>query len=373
MKKGVVISVRAWIILAVQLLMALLIALYGYFPMQVETGYATLFYPSLGTFLRYLNHHIPFSIGDVGYSILIILLVINLLRISQSIYRKQFSRQRLLLLGYRFSRNLLWVYIVFKLIWGLNYDRLGIAWQLQITKVDYSKEEVTALTQQLVNKVNECRRQIPDTNLPVKPLDSIYNEAYQSFANLQGIYPFIQYSYPSVKPSLYNFLGDYIGFSGYYNPFTGEAQLRTDIPRMLVPYIACHEIAHQLGYASESEANFVGYLAAASSGDVYVRYSVYNDLFSYAQSEQVFLYSQEKDFVAFEKVIQYNREHLDTLAKKDRRAVRDFFAKRKNSISPAVSSLYDQYLKMNKQTKGLNSYNEVIGWLIAYQKKYGKI
>ena len=35
--------------------------------------------------------------------------------------------------------------------------------------------------------------------------------------------------------------------------------------------------------------------------------------------------------------------------------------------------MYDQYLKMNKQLAGINSYNEVIGWLLAYQKKYGKI
>jgi hypothetical protein len=132
-------------------------------------------------------------------------------------------------------------------------------------------------------------------------------------------------------------------------------------------------MAHQLGYASESEANFVGFLAAAASQDVYFRYSVYNDLFSYAQSQEIILYGKEKDFKAFESVFQYNRTHLDSLVRKDRREVREFFHKRKNRISPAVSGLYDQYLKMNKQLAGVNSYDEVIGWLIAYQKKYGKL
>jgi hypothetical protein len=30
-------------------------------------------------------------------------------------------------------------------------------------------------------------------------------------------------------------------------------------------------------------------------------------------------------------------------------------------------------LKMNKQLEGINSYDEVVAWLIAYQKKYGRL
>jgi hypothetical protein len=85
------------------------------------------------------------------------------------------------------------------------------------------------------------------------------------------------------------------------------------------------------------------------------------------------MYGKEKDFKAFESVIARNRSRLDTLVKNDRKAIREFFYQRRNRISPAISSLYDQYLKMNKQYAGVNSYNDVVGWLIAYQKKYGKL
>jgi len=273
----------------------------------------------------------------------------------------------------RLVKDVLWIYIVFKLIWGLNYDRLGIEYQLGISKATYTKEEVTVLTNQLIAKLNECRRQIKDTVLPQPALDTIYREASRSYQTASYHFDFLNYSSRSVKGSLFSGIGDYMGFSGYYNPFTGEAQLRTDIPRMLIPFITCHEMAHQLGYASESEANFVGYLAASASSNVYFRYSVYNDLFSYAQGEEIFMYGKGSDYKAFENVVLYNKTHLDTLVKKDRREVRDFFNKRRNRISPAISGLYDQYLKMNKQTKGINSYNEVIGWLLSYQKKYGKL
>ncbi len=52
-----------------------------------------------------------------------------------------------------------------------------------------------------------------------------------------------------------------MGFAGYLNPITNEAQVNALIPKNNYPATICHEIAHQVGIASESEANFVGYLA----------------------------------------------------------------------------------------------------------------
>lgn len=366
-------STYKWVKLGGLVAFALAISMVSIFPVWVEKYYAAGIYPSLSSALRILLGRIPFSVGDLIYILITIWLIIKLVKVIRVIIKRQYSRSLLIHFLYKLMSMGLCVYIFFKLLWGLNYDRLGIAWQLTISKQGYTKEEVTALTDQLIDKLNECRRQLPDTLLPLPPLDSIYSEAYRSYETASLDFDFLNYRNRSVKASLFSSMGDYMGFSGYYNPLTGEAQLRTDIPRVLIPYITCHEMAHQLGYASESEANFVGYLAAAASKDAYFRYSVYLDLFSYAQSEEIFLYGKGKDFKNFAAVIKQNRERLDTLVKKDRREIREFFTKRKNRISPAVNSFYDQYLKMNKQMEGINSYNEVIGWLIAYQKKYGKL
>ena len=97
--------------------------------------------------------------------------------------------------------------------------------------------------------------------------------------------PFIEYKGASVKSSFYGWLGNYLGFTGYYNPFTGEAQVNTTVPKFLLPFITLHEMGHQLGYAKEDEANFSGYLAAANSHDTLFQYSAYLDLFVYANRE----------------------------------------------------------------------------------------
>jgi hypothetical protein len=362
-----------WIRLVWPGLLALLVTVFGFFPSAVERFYSLGVYPAISTLLRLFTKYIPFSLGDLIYIAFVIRLIIKLIRWIILLGKKKYTRQMLGFSLYRAAQFLLWAWVVFKLVWGLNYDRQGIAHQLGIEKRAYTKDEITKLTNNLIDKVNESRRLLPDTVLPARPLDSIYREAYRSYQTRSYEYDFLNYRNRSVKASLFTSVGDYMGFTGYYNPFSGEAQLRTDVPRILVPYIACHEMAHQLGYASESEANFVGYLAASASKDPYFRYSVYLDLFSYAQGEQVDMYGREKDYKTFEAVIKQNRERLDTLVKKDRRAIREFFNKRKNRVSPAVSSLYDQYLKMNKQTQGIRSYDEVLGWLIAYQKKYGRL
>lgn len=339
---------------------------------MVEKWYSLGFYPGFAIVMRLMTGWLPFSLGDILYILLIIYIIFKLIRTGRGIYRKTFPPSQFLKGFLKTGRGLLVIYLVFKIFWGLNYDRQGIETQLGIAKADYSIEEVTTLTNELIDRLNETRRQIKDTVLPTPSLDSIYLEAYRSYGSLSDEYGFLNYRNLSVKGSLFSFMGDYLGFTGYYNPFTGEAQVRTDIPRVLLPYITCHEMAHQLGYASESEANFVGYLAAIRSKNIYFRYSVYQDLFSYAQQEEVNLYGKQNDFKKFAYVFTQNRERLDTLVKKDRREIREFFQQRRNRISPAVSNLYDQYLKLNKQLQGVNSYNEVIGWVIAYQKKYDK-
>lgn len=373
MRKETVLSGYSRVNLGVLFAITLVISLFSCFPGQVERIYSLGIYPGSAAAIRLLTGWTPFSIGDFLYLWIIILILTKAIKISILVYRKQYSRTLFCHFLFRLVKMGLWVYIIFKLLWGLNYDRSGIATQLRIANTAYSKEDVTQLTHQLIDKLNECRRQLKDTVLPEPALDTIYREAYRSYRTVSHDFPFLNYRNRSVKASLFSGLGDYMGYSGYYNPFTGEAQVRSDIPRVLIPFITCHEIAHQLGYASESEANFVGYLAAASSQDAHFRYSVYNDLFSYAQEEELMLYVKEKDSTAFDNAIQYNRTHLDSLVKKDRKEIREFFSKRRNRISPAVLFLYDQYLKLNKQIRGVDSYNEIVGWLIAYQKKYGKV
>ena len=63
-------------------------------------------------------------------------------------------------------------------------------------------------------------------------------------------------------------------FTGFYFPFTGEANLNVDCPASFLPSTIVHEMAHQRGIASEQECNFIAIAVSLASGDPVYRYSV---------------------------------------------------------------------------------------------------
>lgn len=62
-------------------------------------------------------------------------------------------------------------------------------------------------------------------------------------------------------------------FTGFYFPFTGEANLNVDCPASFLPSTIVHEMAHQRGIASEQECNFIAIAVSLASGDPVYRYS----------------------------------------------------------------------------------------------------
>ena len=308
------------------------------YPGWIEKNYSNGWYISIGRALRFSTGWVPFSLGDVLYVILGVGIVIELIRLAIALFQ-HISRSILFGFLLRWCRSLMWIYIVFNCFWGLNYYRSGITAQLQLEPYRYCKEEVVLLTDSLIQKVNEYRRQIPDTGLPQKPLYQIKQEAKNSYSHAAQQFSFLAYHPVALKNSLYSKLGMYLGITGYYNPFSGEAQYRNDIPAVLLPYVMCHEIGHQIGYASESEANFAGYLSCSSSTDPYFLYSVYLDLFTYAQSEEIRIFMHDGDTTGLKSALLYNKTHIDSLVKKDRKAIRSFFMQEENKVSPVMSNI----------------------------------
>jgi hypothetical protein len=45
-----------------------------------------------------------------------------------------------------------------------------------------------------------------------------------------------------------------------------------------------------------------------------------------------------------------------------------FYRDYEGPIDDYSAVLYDQYLKANQQAKGIRSYSEVVGWLMAYYR-----
>ena len=348
----------------VPLLLSVFIYGLSFFPGIIEGYYSSLIYLFIADFNRVIIGWLPFSLGDVLYAFVIFIIFYWVLKALKLIFKKQMSWPFFLKGCLKLIKILLWVYIIFNVLWALNYSRLGVAYQLHLKQTNYSTDELQNITCDILEKMNHSRIALGDSNYQYPTNTIIFRQAFDAYQQTKNSFSFLNYQHFSVKPSLLSAVVSYAGYSGYYNPFTGEAQLNTDLPKFTMPFVTCHEMAHQLGYASESEANFVGYLAASNSNNKLFVYSAYFDAFMSANGE---LFT--KDFYA----AYLNLLQTNSLVKKDRKIYKDYILGKQNNLQPVMHKLYNQYLKANQQKSGINSYNEVVGLLIAYKKVYGKI
>lgn len=342
--------------------LVILIKIFSRFPDAVEKYYATGLYPLIARLQRLLFGWVPFSIGDLFYAVVAIWLLYSLFFFIRKLVRMQADKAYFLSVLRRIVFYLLLLYVVFNLSWGLNYDRKGIADQLQLQVKPYSTAELTNILQLLVNKMNALDSASDEKRAALASHRHLFNGAVRSYENLAAADPRFAYPFPSVKTSMFSLIGSYLGFSGYYNPFSGEAQVNTMVPLFSRPYTTCHEIGHQLGYAKENEANFAGYLSARSSDDPAFRYSVYFDLYLYGARE---LYARDSS------KLKPLREQIRPAIRKDFRELQKFLEKYRNPFELMITRLYGGYLRANRQPQGMHTYNEVIAWLIAYYEKNG--
>lgn len=330
----------------------------------VEDVYATKVYAGISRFLRILFGWLPISIGDIIYLLVIIWIIVNVWRFSALLFKRRLSKKWFLRTGYKLLMIAMIVYIIFNALWGINYNRLGIAKQLDLQVKEIDSTDLKIVETLLVQKVNQSKQVVVNQNNKYPSNKDLFTRANVCYQQTEAKYSFLNYSYKSVKPSMFGWWGNYFGFTGYYNPFTGEAQLNTSVPKFILPYTTVHEMAHQLGYAKEEEANFVGYLAATSSTDTLFHYSTYLDLFVYANRKLFYM-----DSVSAKAAIL----QLSPAVKADLKEWKEFLRKHQSPFEPAIRWAYGSFLRANEQPKGITSYDEVIADLIAFYKKYGKI
>lgn len=342
------------IFLGVQIL---LISILKKHPDFVEQFYSNGIYVFLSKLMRYVFGWLPFSIGDIFYTLAIIYairwLIINRKRIIKD------TKNWLLDVGATLSI----AYFAFHILWAFNYYRQPLNTALHID-AEYTTEELLEYTKRLIQKSNALHNTLSSNNDSLKielpyTKTEIFDMMNRGYKTLSKTYPHLNYQPQSLKKSIYSTPLTYMGFSGYLNPFTNEAQVDALIPTYKFPTTACHEVAHQLGYAAENEANFIGSLAAIHNDDIYFKYSGYTFALRYCLLE---IY--RRDVETYENILKtVNKGILNNYQE-----VRDFWDAYQNPLEPILEKTYDSFLKANNQTGGMKSYSYVVALLVNYYK-----
>ena len=324
--------------------------------------------------MRWLFGRIPFALGELIYYTFFIVLIINIIRYFISI--KSFNQIKRNI-GIKLLK-VIWLsirlFVVFQLIWGLNYlqpdptNAFNI--KVQTPKnVQIAQIEINQLTNELIQELNQTKLELSSLK-GVEPNFALTVAKVQyAYGSISKAYPKLQLQNQSVKKAIFPTLGDYIGYLAFYQPITAEAIVRSDLPILTQPYTIAHEMAHQLGYASETEANFIAFVVATEADDPMLKYSMLLQMFTYAQDAQLLLLAGTKGFDAWKAQIAKNKAMLSPEVLKDRAAIKAFFAARADKQIQASNQLYDQFLKWNQQAAGLDSYADVLKWVRAYRLK----
>lgn len=162
----------------------------------------------------------------------------------------------------------------------------------------------------------------------------------------------------SFKPSLFKNIMNYTGILGYYNPFTAESQFNSQLPNTLIPFTSAHESSHQLGFAREQEANFVGYLIGINSKNSELRYST-----EYFTLKSLLNYIADKDPEFVKNVLRNYSSEM----KRDRAYERAFILKHQGLLDDFFGFTNNIFLKSNQQ-EGSVTYSYFIDLLLNYEK-----
>ncbi len=340
----------------VLLTLTLIIFVLGLYPKVVENYYSELIYPLISMVQRCIASFFPFAIGDLLYTLLIIYVIKEIVTFLSKTKKDKDAYLFFALRGFNF---LLIIYISFKVLWGLNYSRPQINEQLQISKKPYQKEQLLQLSSLFIDKLEKLGKAIGDTtaNYTIAELQDHAAVSYNTLAVRQ---PLFEYKYDAVKPVVSGWLTSKLGIEGYYNPLSGEANINTKLPKFVLPFVVCHEMAHQVGVAREDEANLVGYLVAIHSEDIQFQYAAYYNMLRYLLFEIRMKYPEDYNTL----ITQIPQQVMDNFKKE-----REFWAKYNGSMSVYMGKTFDKILKLNNQQKGINSYQDIVLWLVNYHEK----
>ena len=349
--------------LVIWMILSALVFLFGLNSALVENLYADGLYQYIAVPLRFISSLLPFSLGDLLYLILILGLIWLIFRAFCSLKHNHFTKLVWIQLGLRSLSLVLVLYIAFKLLWGLNYSRPSITNRLGISQEKYTTEQLIQLADFLIKRINAVQHEraihpaILKKTYTLKALEIGAVAAYNDLALTNSFYTYRQ---PVLKAVMIESLITNIGLEGYYCPVSGEANLNMLIPATEKPFVACHEIAHQLGIAREDEANLIGYLVATHSSDLNFQYSGY-----YSVLRNVLFEIRIKAPERYKDILATVRPDIIENYKRDR----EFWSKYNGDLSAYMGTALDSFLKLNNQKKGIDSYQDIVIWLYNIHKK----
>ena len=304
-------------------------------PEAVEAVYGTL-YPGLAWLRRWLDVTPLSPAWTLGLAIVAALVLVA--RRAERPGRD---------FGWRLVVTLAALVHAFPLAWGLNYLRPSAPTRLGLTVGRVPMDDYAVSARKVVDAANAARIEW-DPPAPAE-LDRRVDAAVRDLLNELGLDE-------AAFPRRIRFLppGTMLvgGWHGVTIPHTTEAWVDPAVEPRDLPHVIAHEKIHQAGFARESDANFLAWLALTRADDPHLRYSTLFfvlDLFAPHAPQAQATQQVQAD-------LQAAQQHVEQV--------------RVEAVVETTHEVYDAYLKASTVEAGVTDYDLVAeaihAWLDAH-------
>ena len=306
-------------------------------PGAIERWYSAGFFPPLQRALTSISNLVPLSLFDVLWiGAVAMTVVIARRRIITHGWLRGAAR-----LAIDLAKAAVVVYLLFLLAWGLNYRRVPIFEKVAFDASRITPQAHLALGEWAVRELNAQYAAAHAGPLAIEPLRPAFDSALAAL----GGRPIV---HGRPKDTLLGWYFHKAAIAGMTDPFLLETMLAPDLLDVERPFVIAHEWAHLAGYADESEANFVAWMACRR-GNAAARYSAALMTLGYAQGGRAL------------------RDSLDIGPKIDLVAIQLRYRRTSGVLRFAARESYDKYLKANRVEKGVESYDAVVQLILGIE------
>ena len=322
-------------------LVAIVCALAPFPAAVIEQLYSTGLYLKIQNVLTTASNTIPIAWLDIGVACFLIAAV-------------EFVIWRVRIFGARRAlvRNLItaagaaaWLYLLFLVLWGFNYRRVPLEEKLDYDRARLTRDAAVSFINRAVATINQGYEAAHQAAASQDALEA-------SFADAQIALGAQRLAVPGVpKKSLVSYYFRRAAIDGMTDPYFLEIIVNPDVLPFERPFVVAHEWAHLAGYASEEEASFVSWLTCIR-GDAQARYSGWLAAYQHA-------------IAALPRTEREGVNQLDEGPRQDLQAMAARYTRSSPLVRRAARNIYDEYLRANRVTEGIASYDAVVRLMIG--------
>jgi hypothetical protein len=324
---------------------------------QIERDYSTSVYLTLQRALTPLGNAVPVALFDVMLGVVILALIARIvMRVRQARqtprgrpWRRTMTGASWIALDVVATAAILLIW--FSLAWGANYRRTPLRERLDFDRARVTREAAIEMTRTSVRELNRLHPIAHSRPWPT--LEALPTTLGGAFADVQTAIGQRALAVPGrPKSTVMQAWFQWAAIDGMTDPFFLETLVNSDALPIERPFIVTHEWSHLAGFAHEAEANFLGWVICQRA-DTQAQYSAWLSLYFHLAGGLA-----PADRRAIDADLQDG-------PRRDMNAIIARYQKSAPRVRVVAWRMYDQYLKANRVTEGIASYDAVVTLILG--------